>query len=59
MAISVSVHYVDKVTFLKGNADIHRQEVVMLFECSHNYVGVVENVRIGLNLIDISDVHSS
>ena len=44
----VSVHYVDKEAFLKGNVEHDPDEIVVVFDRSPNYVEVVEKIRIAL-----------
>jgi hypothetical protein len=55
MARIVSVHYVDKDEFMKGNVELDPDEVVMVFERSPNYVEVVEKVRIEFKSMSPTD----
>jgi hypothetical protein len=48
----VSVHYVNKDAFMKGNVELDPELVMMVFERTPNYAEVVEKVRIELELMD-------
>jgi len=49
----VNVHYLDKATFMNGNAD--EGEEAMVFDTSPSYDDIVVKVRIVLNWINLSD----
>ena len=48
----VSVHHVDKGSFLRGNVEHDPEEVVLMFDSNPNYAEVVEKVRIELNWME-------
>ena len=53
----VNVHYVDFPAFFKGDLDyVDPEEIVMVFDTSPSFAGVVEKVRSELNWMDQRDV---
>jgi hypothetical protein len=53
MARIVHVHHVDKEAYLKGNIEPDPDELDLVFERTHTYAEVLEQVRIELNWMDL------